>query len=220
VGAAVAVAVAAAAAGEVVSVRSPDLDLSSGRRATYARAVSRLDSVSDREHHAASPAHRHVDRPPEAEDVRQLASVVGNRGFATIAAGRGAGILADATAHPAVEAAIARSQGGGSTLDETVRERFAPRLGDDLRDVRVHTDAGADALAEAVSARAFVTGRDVFFATGEYRPGTPHGDQLLAHELTHVVQQRGAPTAGPLAVSQPGDVLEREADMTADALLR
>jgi hypothetical protein len=81
--------------------------------------------------------------------------------------------------------------------------------------VRVHTDPTADALARSVSARAFTTGTDVYFAAGEYRPGSSDGDSLLAHELTHVTQQRGAPTSGPLTVSEPGDAMETEADSVA-----
>ena len=73
----------------------------------------------------------------------------------------------------------------------------------------------ANALTRSVSARAFTTGADVYFAGGEYRPGSSEGDRLLAHELTHVVQQRGAPASGPLQVSQPGDALEVEADAVA-----
>jgi Domain of unknown function (DUF4157) len=100
------------------------------------------------------------------------------------------------------------------------RPRFGSRLGDDLSDVRLHTDSTADALARSVDARAFATGADVYFASGEYRPGSPSGDQLLAHELTHVVQQRGASTGGPLTVSQPADPAEREADAVSDELAR
>jgi hypothetical protein len=66
-----------------------------------------------------------------------------------------------------------------------------------------------------VSARAFTVGRDIFFGSGEYRPETADGRALLTHELAHVVQQRGAPSSGPLQVSQPGDELEREADAAA-----
>ena len=57
--------------------------------------------------------------------------------------------------------------------------------------------------------------RDIFFASGEYRPDTPDGEALIAHEVAHVVQQRGAPDSGPLTVSQPGDALEREAEARA-----
>jgi hypothetical protein len=117
-----------------------------------------------------------------------------------------------------VEAAIAASRGRGQALDSKTRRRVGEGLGDPLADVRVHAGPDADALARSVSARAFTVGSDVFFAEGEHQPGTTDADRLLAHELTHVVQQRDAPAGGPLAVSQPGDSLEREADSAADEL--
>lgn len=149
--------------------------------------------------------------------VERLASTMGNRAFASLAR-EGAGILPDGRAHPDVEVAIARSRGRGSALDEGVRNRMGPGLGDDLGDVRVHADDHADTLARSVQARAFATGSDLFFAKGEYQPNTSSGDKLLAHELSHVVQQRGAPTTGPMMVSQPGDTMEVEADRTAHEL--
>ena len=164
-----------------------------------------------------APAPEQREAPASAPHER-LASEVGNRAFGALLAREGAGIMQDGTVHPDVQATIARTQGGGGALDGRTRERFAPSLGDSLQDVRVHTDAGADALARSVSARAFTTGSDVFFAAGEYRPGTGEGDRLLAHELTHVVQQRGVPTTGPLTVSEPGDAQETEADAVAREL--
>ena len=95
--------------------------------------------------------------------------------------------------------------------------RLGGSLGD-LSDVRVHTDDTADQLNRSVSARAFATGTDVYFSKDSYNPGTADGDRLIAHELAHVVQQRGAANAGPLTVSQPGDALEREADDVADSI--
>ncbi len=83
----------------------------------------------------------------------------------------------------------------------------------------MHTDDHANSLAQSVSARAFTTGSDVYFAKGEHNPGSSDGQQLLAHELTHVVQQRGASTSGPLQVSQPGDALENEAEAAAGDLV-
>ena len=83
----------------------------------------------------------------------------------------------------------------------------------------MHTDDHANSLAQSVSARAFTTGSDVYFAKGEHNPGSSEGQQLLAHELTHVVQQRGAATSGPLQVSQPGDALENEAEAAAGDLV-
>ncbi len=127
----------------------------------------------------------------------------------------GSGILEDGRVHPGVTAQIAAARGRGAPLDPGVREQAAGALGDSFGDVRVHTDALAGALARSVEARAFTTGSDIFFAGGEFRPGSPSGRELIAHELTHVVQQRGAPTAGEMVVSEPGDALEQEAERAA-----
>jgi len=116
-----------------------------------------------------------------------------------------------------VQSTIDSTRGGGSSLDPGVANRLGDSLGD-LSDVRVHTDDTADRLNTAVSARAFATGTDVYFAQNEYKPNTSDGDKLIAHELAHVVQQRGAPTSGPLTVSNPGDAMENEADAVADKI--
>jgi hypothetical protein len=157
---------------------------------------------------------------PDRDDqspAERLASSVGNQAFGALAR-EGAGILPGGRVHPDVETTIARTRGGGQSLDAGVASRFSEPLGDSLADVRVHTDPTADSLARSVSARAFTTGSDLYFAKGQYEPGSSHGDRLLAHELTHVVQQRGAPTSGPLTVTEPGDSMETEADTTAAEL--
>jgi hypothetical protein len=165
---------------------------------------------------------------PEREEPRpmaQLASDVGNHAFASTLgrsplareAQQGAGIMADGTVHSDVQSTIDSTRGGGTELDSGVAERLSGSLGD-LSDVRVHTDDTADKLNRSVSARAFATGTDVYFASGEYNPGSAAGDKLIAHELAHVVQQRGASASGPLSVSQPGDAMEREADSVADQI--
>jgi hypothetical protein len=160
-------------------------------------------------------------RPEPVEDpaapLHELVSGVGNRAFGAAVARQGAGILPSGEVHPDVQSSINSSRGGGSSLDQGVSDRLSPSLGD-LSDVRVHTDSTAHDLNHAVSARAFATGTDVYFAQGEYKPNTTDGDKLIAHELAHVVQQRGASTSGPLTVSQPGDALEREADGVADQI--
>ena len=161
---------------------------------------------------------RPAPQAPQLTAAQQLASTIGNQGFTRLAR-QGAGILPDGRAHPQVESAIASSRGSGQRLDDGSREKIGAPLGDPLDDVRVHTDDAADALAGSVSARAFTTGSDVYFKKGEYSPGSSGGQQLLAHELTHVVQQRGASTSGPLQVSQPSDPLETEAEATADELV-
>jgi peptidoglycan hydrolase-like protein with peptidoglycan-binding domain len=120
--------------------------------------------------------------------------------------------------HPRIASAIDAARGGGLPLERSTRERLELGLGESLRDVRVHADTHSEALARAVSARAFTVGSDVFFAAGMYRPGSRDGDKRIAHEVTHAVQQRGAVARGPLTVSSPGDALELEADATASRL--
>jgi hypothetical protein len=159
---------------------------------------------------------KHESAPPVASPVESLASQVGNHAFGqVIGRMQGDGIMENGAVHPSVEAAISSSRGSGTSLDAGVASKFGPQLGDALSDVRVHADSTSDALARSVSARAFATGTDLYFASGEYKPGTSSGDSLLAHELTHVVQQRGAPTSGPMTVSQPGDAMETQADAVA-----
>jgi hypothetical protein len=160
-----------------------------------------------------------TERVPGPEQVRRLAAAVGNRGLGRALArwSAGAGIGSGGVVHPDVEAAISAARGGGRALERGTAERLGGALGD-LGDVRIHADHRAGELARAVDARAFTVGNDVFFGEGEYRPGTRGGDELLAHELTHVVQQRGAPSSGPLTVTEPGDAMEREADDVARSL--
>ena len=149
--------------------------------------------------------------------LQRLASSIGNAAMARLAES-GSGLLPGGTVHPDVQAAIASRRGAGSSLDHGARSRIGPALGDSFGDVRVHSDATADTLARSVEARAFTVGSDVFFAEGQYQPGTASGDRLLAHELTHVVQQRGASTGGPLRVTDTGGPDEVEAEATAREL--
>jgi Domain of unknown function (DUF4157) len=97
---------------------------------------------------------------------------------------------AGAAAAPRVVHEVLRSP--GQPLGEETRSFLEPRFGWNFSDVRVHTDAKAAASARAIGARAYTVGRDVAFAEGQYAPETPGGRKLLAHELTHVVQQTGS----------------------------
>ena len=169
--------------------------------------------------HEKPRAPEHKPEPVEdpAAPLHELVSGVGNQAFGSAVARQGHGIMASGEVTPDVQSTINSSRGSGQSLDSNVTARLSPSLGD-LSDVRVHTDDTADQLNRAVSARAFATGSDVYFARGEYNPGSADGDRLIAHELAHVVQQRGAANSGPLTVSQPGDSLEREADDVADSI--
>jgi hypothetical protein len=160
-----------------------------------------------------APDRYHDERPP----LERLASGIGNRGMGQLVArmGDGDGILGGGLVHPDVQAAIAATRGAGRPLERHVASTLSPAIGTALDDVRIHTGDGAAALARAVSARAFTVGNDIYFGRGEYQPGTSDGNQLIAHEVAHTIQQRGAPAEGPLMVSQPGDALERDAEAAA-----
>ncbi len=113
----------------------------------------------------------------------------------------------------------------GQSLDGVTRAFMESRFGHDLSQVRVHADPRASASARAVNAMAYTVGKDVVFQTGQYRPQTEAGKRLLAHELTHVVQQGGADLGlarnnrgSGLVLSQPGDRAEQEADRGAEAV--
>ncbi len=93
-------------------------------------------------------------------------------------------------------------------------------MGADFSGVRVHTGGQADTLNRNLSARAFTTGQDIFFKQGEYSPGSSGGRELLAHELTHVVQQNGDSVQTKLTVGAPGDRYEQEADSVARAVMQ
>jgi outer membrane protein OmpA-like peptidoglycan-associated protein len=91
-----------------------------------------------------------------------------------------------------VQSQIDSLRGGGQPLPESVRTFFEPRFNSDFSGVRAHTHARAAETAKAINARAFTAGKDVAFGSGQYSPDTSEGKKLLAHELTHVVQQTGS----------------------------
>ena len=97
-----------------------------------------------------------------------------------------------------VQQAIQEARGGGQPLPAHVRGPMEHAFGADFGGVRVHTDARAHELNGALQARAFTTGQDIFFRRGDYSAESRSGQTLLAHELTHVVQQRAAPATGPM----------------------
>jgi len=101
----------------------------------------------------------------------------------------------------------------GQPLDSTTRAFFEPRFGHDFGNVRVHADPQANESARAVNALAYTVGSHIVFDVTQYTPSTHQGRSLLAHELTHVVQQRGIPysVGAELEIGGPDDSTEREA---------
>lgn len=116
----------------------------------------------------------------------------------------------------------ATARQGGDLLPAATRSAFEPRFGGhDFSGTRVHTGAAADRLARDLGAEAFTVGNHVFFAANRYEPASPAGHKLLAHELTHVVQQGRGGGAAPqtkLELGAPDGAAEREADRVAEAV--
>ncbi|OWQ45598.1 hypothetical protein CDL60_19470 [Roseateles noduli] len=116
-----------------------------------------------------------------------------------------------------VDAAEAAARQGGSPLPDDLRAFFEPRFGQDFSAVRVHADSGAADAARAVQARAYTLGAHIVFDAGEYAPHTDGGRRLLAHELTHVVQQGGAGVgAGAAAPVTDAEVHRQPATIMRD----
>lgn len=96
-----------------------------------------------------------------------------------------------------LEASIHRARSGGQPLAEKLKGPMESAFGANFSGVRVHTDNAADQLNRSLQARAFTTGQDIFFRRGEYQPASSSGKHLLAHELTHVMQQNGSAVRAP-----------------------
>jgi hypothetical protein len=114
--------------------------------------------------------------------------------------------------------------GGGRPLAPDVRADMEARFGQDFSAVRVHDDERAHESAHAVSAHAYTVGSDVVFQRGGFDPSSRAGRLALAHELTHVVQQRSGPVdgisvAGGMRISDPSDRFEREATANAERVI-
>lgn len=107
------------------------------------------------------------------------------------------------------EADISTARGSGQPLPDSVRNSLEPQLGHDFSQVHIHTDAKANKLSQQLGAEAFTIGNDVFFREGAYQPGSDSGRGLIAHELTHVVQQ-GAARVSRQAAETEGAAADRK----------
>jgi hypothetical protein len=204
--------------------------------------------------HEQDPAHEHDEafRPERAAEPREAADtshlfraaaagrsdVIGTAGMSSLQRAVGnsaAGSLLDRKPAPdedQVESGETPrspvhdvvSSGGGRPLDTDTRSDMESRMGADFSDVRVHTDSAAHASAKGVGAHAYTVGNHVVFQRDSYDPASPGGRTTLAHELTHVIQQRNGPVDGSEApggirVSDPSDRFEQEAVANADRVL-
>src|SRR5690606_22525532 len=118
---------------------------------------------------------------------------------------------------PEISAQVDGARGAGTGLGSDLREKMEAGFGTDFSDVKVHQDSTSDTLNRQMTAKAFTTGNDIFLRSD----ASTSDEHLMAHELTHVVQQRSGVGSGAqgMTAGPADDPLEHEADATADAVL-
>lgn len=190
------------------------------REAPRVRTALRVSSPSDPAEREAVATARRVVAMPQPEPVGKLKLRTGPqaalapvipvpRPQAPAGAAPPPPAAGRPDAPPEVEAEIKAERGGGRALPGDVQTFMAPRFKADFSGVRIHTDPKAAKLATRLGARAFTFGRDIFFNSGEFRPETPAGMELIAHELTHTIQQKEVvQREAAEAVHEPVKVLE------------
>lgn len=119
-----------------------------------------------------------------------------------------------------IEQQINSAKGGGNPLTPKLQTQMGQAMGADFSNVKIHTDDRSDQLNQSIQAKAFTTGTDIFFRRGEYQPSSKGGQELIAHELTHVVQQSGGTIRRDPAPQQPttgikgtGDSIDADLDL-------
>lgn len=172
---------------------------------------------------AAPPAQMLQAAATGRSDILDGASVLG---LQRAIGNAGVGALLESEPAPETRSPVhdVVNSGGGSPLAPDLRAEMQGRLGHDFSDVRVHTDSAAHDSAKAVNAHAYTVGSNVVFQRDKYDPSSVEGKTMLAHELTHVVQQRSGPvegtdSGGGIKVSDPSDRFEREASANADRVM-
>jgi hypothetical protein len=130
-----------------------------------------------------------------------------------------------------LESSIAHARGGGQPLEEGLQRSMGRAMGADFSRVKIHTDMNADRLNRSIHARAFTTGKDIFFKSGQYNPGTIEGQKLIAHEATHTIQQGAVPSlqtqtennsisSDGISVNRSPDVQNNQLDRVAVNLIK
>jgi hypothetical protein len=194
-----------------------------GREAGAAMAISELIPNEERKISASKPEDLSMGKVPDGDaspsGLANLQRQVGNAAVQRLLiqrSGDGAFDLDDETA-----GRINRERSAGQELDEAAQQQMSQATGHDFSDVKVHTSPEANTLNEQLGAKAFTTGKDIYFREGAYQPATSSGRELLSHELTHVIQQStGAVNApvGRMAVNAPGDAYEQQAEAVSKAV--
>jgi hypothetical protein len=172
--------------------------------AQIARMLAQRESVPDEDENMIQARHdpaiaQRESTPDDEDELLQATPEVGLEG----------GPVSDTLAQR-----IESGRGGGAALDAGLRVDMEGALGADFEGVRVHADAESAHLNRSISAKAFTTGNDIFLG----QDASAADRSRMAHELTHVVQQRSMASSGPMTVGPAGDSYEQQADAVAAAV--
>ena len=184
------------------SSQLPRVGLTTTPLGPVVQAKLRIGAANDPREHEADQVADQVMRMPERATAARPGHVVA----------------------PGLQTGMPSLHGGGRPLPDAARNFFEPRLGVSLDQVRIHTDSNAHRLNQAFQARAFAHGSDVYFTRGSFDSESEGGKRLLAHELTHVLQQDGRGNAliqrqpGPVDEFAPKGPLEQAREDVANAL--
>jgi hypothetical protein len=179
--------------------------------------IKRQVETTQKEENKTRPA---GDSHDTEQVVSALQSMVGNRAVQRLLAQRSSEEPYELDNE--TESRINSQRGGGQQLNEGMQKKMGTGTGHDFSNVRVHTSPEADGLNRQLGAKAFTTGNDIFFRQGQYDPNSSGGQELLAHEMTHVVQQSAglSGSGSGMTVNAPGDVYEQEADTVASSVMQ
>jgi len=170
-------------ADQIMRMQRPDVSMQPGRHRIRRLCGECEENLHQIEHEET--VHRQTTKDEEEEKLERQ---IGEDGDGERSNANRGGSL---EVRPSLEARIESMRGGGQPLPEPARRFFEPRFGYDFSHVRIHTDGDAAEAARAVNAHAFTLGSDIVFGAGKYSPHSNEGALLLAHELTHTVQQTG-----------------------------
>ena len=208
---------------KILNRRSKETNISSlisPQHDTVTQVSCRIGDTSCANAHASS-----LKRKPSSRSNSNIRSIInlqqnyGNRFVQRVIALQRAG-SGKMAVDPDIEQTIQQARGSGQPLDSHVQGQMESAFNAEFSSVRIHNDSRADQLNRALNAHAFTTGTDIFFRQGAHNPGSSSGRELLAHELTHVVQQNGDEVRPKLTLGEPGDRYEQEADQTARAVIQ
>jgi Domain of unknown function (DUF4157) len=200
---------------EVMAKHDPAITPTSVQREAATEEVPEEEEVMAKHDPAMATTLQREEAPEDEEVMAKHDSTLAQREGAPEVGLAGGGVS------DGLAGRIDSMRGGGSPLDDNTKSTMEDALGTSMAGVRVHVGSESDSLNHAITAKAFTTGNDVFVRSDQWAPGSSSTQRLMAHELTHVAQQRSGVGGGGggMSVGASDTHEEHEADTVADAVM-